>query len=476
VSKFSGCRAFNADFFAIASLCGEEIASAGELETQLQEIYRRVYAIDFARYDLRALRGVAPDLLDDFYDLRLGLRGRIAGWQARGFMTPNAERLLRDVFRALRYATDLIGELMIGFRQRKPGRSNRLAFAKETRGTLLHPRLRTSTLADFKSGDMIIVRGTIHNSAAIARIGDVDSQFSHAAMVYIDPQGRQHVVEALIECGATTSSLHGALSHDLARAVVFRHKDADLASRAAENIYNHVRQSLGFFRRPIPYDFSMELEGYDELFCSKLIRQAYDEASGGKVRLPTFKSRFEKGSRDFLDRIGVTARQSFAPADLELEPEVEAIAEWRDFERTSHVRLQDFVMVKLFEWMEQDGYTFREPPALHVISRLGRLSSYAPWPLPALIARVAPRVPRNMKRETISAIAMLHYTAEPLFQRLHRLERRSIRQRGHPLHPREILQHLEAMREQSPARIGYLHAPRSTEDAVPQQERLPAGA
>ena len=466
MARASSCRTFDGDFYQLAELCAEEVTSAAELEAQLDKIYKQVFNVDFARYDLRRLRDAAPELLDDFYDLRLKLRGRIADWRASGFITPAAEKRLRDVFRALRYATDLVGELMIGFRQRKPGKSRRVAFAKRTRGTLFHPDLRGARFAEFQSGDIIVVRGTIHNSAAIARISDVDSQFSHAALIYIDPNGRQHVVEALIEAGATINNLHYALSHDLGRAVVFRHKDPELAQRAAEQIYQHVQRSRRLFSRRIPYDFSMELEGYDKLFCSKLIRQAFDEASDGAHVLPTFASRFEQGSRDFLDRIGVTAKVSFAPADLELEPGFEAIAEWRDFERTSHIRLQDFVMVKLFEWMEQDGYTFKEPPALHIVSRLGRASAYIPWPLSKLLALVAPPVPMNMKRSTISAIAMLHYTAEPLFKRLQALERKSVSERGYPLHPREIFDYLESIREASPDRVGYLRAPKGEDEVV----------
>lgn len=463
-----GCRAFAKDFARLAALCHAPVEDAGELEARLQQLYRHIFDVDLARYDLKALRPATPDLLDDFYDLRLSLRDQLAGWNSRGLMTPRAENLLRDVFRALRYATDMMGELMIGFRQRKVGKSQRLAFSKSSRGTLFHPSLRSSTLAEFRSGDVIVVRGTIHNSAAIARISDVDSQFSHAALVYIAPDGGQHVVEALIETGGSINSLHSSLSHDLARAVVFRHPDRELAHKAAEHMYNRVRASRGLFKRGIPYDFSMELEGYDALFCSKLIRQAFDEASGSKLVLPTFPSSFERGSRDFLGRIGVTAKKSFAPGDLELEPSMQAIAEWRDFERTSHVRLQDFVMVKLFEWMEQKGYTFKEPPALQLVSRLGRLGSYLPWPFPDLFALVVPRVPPNMKRETISAIAMLHYSAEPLFRQMQVLERQSIRRRGYPLHPREILAHLETIREENPTRVGYLWAPRDLPAAEPQ--------
>ena len=52
-----------------------------------------------------------------------------------------------------------------------------------------------------------MMRGMHHNSAAIARIGDVDSQFSHLAIVHTDDGGKQWVVEALIEEGSVIHSL-----------------------------------------------------------------------------------------------------------------------------------------------------------------------------------------------------------------------------------------------------------------------------
>jgi hypothetical protein len=455
----SGCAAFDYDFRRLVSLVEREPRTPDELLRLLDSIYAQVFAFDFARYDLVRLQEAAPALLDDFYDLRLALRGRIAGWQAQGLLQAGAEAKLRDCFRALRYATDLIGELRNGFRTRRLGRSKRVAFAEDT---LFHPELRDATRHTFQSGDILLVRGTIHNSAAIARIGDVDSQFSHAALIYIDKRGCQYVVEALIADGATYGSLHYALAHNLGRAVIFRHPDADLAHRAAETIFRKVRRSRWFFRRHIPYDFSMELDETGRMFCSKLIRVAFAEASNGEFVMPAFPTRFEQASWDFLDRIGVTAVRTFAPGDMELEPGLEAIAEWRDFDRTSNLRLQDFVMAKLFEWMEREGYTFEETAWIRVVSAMGRATAYLPGPVKSLIASFAPKVPLSMKRETIAALTMLHYTAEPLFRRLRKLEQEAIRERGYPLHPREILKHLEDMRRDAPARIGYLHGPSET--------------
>ncbi len=455
----SGCAAYDYDFRRLVALLEHEPRTAEELVRLLDAVYRQIFDVDFAHYDLPSLKSAAPDLLDDHYDLRLALRGRIAGWRDAGLLTQPAVDRLRDCFRALRYATDLIGELRTGFEARRLGKSRRIAFAE---GTLFHPELRTEQRQTFQSGDILLVRGTIHNSAAIARIGDVDSQFSHAAMIYIDRRGRQYVVESLIEEGATYGRLHNALSHNLGRAVVFRHPDADLAHRAAETVFRHVRRSRGLFGRKIPYDFSMELDNTDRLFCSKLVRLAYAEASDGRFVMPAFPTRFDHASDDFLERIGVTAEETFAPGDMELEPDLEAIAEWRDFERTSNLRLQDFVMVKLFEWMEREGYTFEETAWIRLVSSMGRMTAYFPWPLKSLIAKVAPKIPISMKRETVAAIAMLHYTAEPLFRKLQKLERESVRERGYPLHPREILTHLENMRRDAPTRIGYLHHPSET--------------
>ena len=452
----SGCAAFDYDVRRLVALVEREPRTTAELEALLDAIYRQVFAVDFARYDLVRLRAAVPEILDDFFDVRLALRERIADWREAGVLTAAATDRLRDCFRALRYATDLIGELSNGFKARRLGTSRRIAFAE---GTLFHPDLRDERRHNFHSGDILLVRGTIHNSAAIARIGDVDSQFSHAAMIYIDKRGRQYVVEALIAEGATYGTLHHALSHNLGRAVVFRHPDADLAHHAAEAMFRRVRKSRGLFARRIPYDFSMELDVADRLFCSKLIRLAYAEASGNRFIMPAFPTRFDHASKDFLDRIGVTARETFAPGDMELEPALDAVAEWRDYDRTSNLRLQDFVMVKLFEWMERDGYIFEETPWIRFLSTMGRMTAYFPWPLKSLVARLAPKIPMSMKRETVAAITMLHLTAEPLFKELQRLERESVRERGYPLHPREILNHLENIRRDAPDRIGYLQSP-----------------
>jgi len=134
----------------------------------------------------------------------------------------------------------------------------------------------------------------------------------------------------------------------------------------------------------------------------------------------------------------------------------EVVAEWRDYRFTSLVRIQDAVMDKIFEWMDTHGYQFKETLWIGFISRLGRLSSYLPKGLKKLLSGVVPEVPRNMTRETIAAIAMLHATAKPLTKELMRMERNALRKHGRPLHPRAFYQRREEIRRSRDGNIGYL--------------------
>ena len=352
----------------------------------------------------------------------------------------------------------MLGELAIGYDQMDVGERVLPAFTGTEINTLIHPHFEGAEgRIPFQSGDVIIVRGLRHNSAAIARVGDVDSQFSHAAIIHIDEKGRHRVLESLIEEGATISNLDYTLEHGLGRAVLFRHHDSNVAARAADKMYEKIRASRRSGGKHIFYDFTMELDGYDELFCSKVIREAYDRASGGLVMLPSYPTEFRHSPRDFLDRIGVTAEVSFAPGDMELETQFDAIAEWRDYRKTSRMRLMDMVMVKLFDWMELHGYVFKPGLSIRLISFFGKLSGYLPNFLKDFLSFAIPKVPSNMTGRTIGAIAMLHSTAEPLYQELQKMENASIKAHNRPLHPFQIYEHLDEVERKSNGKIGYLH-------------------
>lgn len=447
------------DVSRLEAIMARPADTAYQLVSNLQAVYRTFADVDFARYDVAETKSFAPQALYRLFDFSMSLRDRIMGWHSRGVFNRQAQGAIRDVLRAARYAIDMLGELNTSYARLPPKAVMLRAFTGTNFNTLVNPSFDTGEHLPFLSGDLLLMRGLHHNSAAIARIGDLNSQFSHVGMVYIDDAGKHWAVEALIEVGATITPLEEVLSHQLARCAVFRHKDRALAERAARMIHDRVAKTLGFWKSPIVYDFTMKLDNYDQLFCSKLVRQAFDMASSGNVKLPAFTTRLDMRNRDFLDRIGVEAIETFAPGDIEIDPDLELVAEWRDYRATSTIRMQDIVMDKFFDWMDIHGYRFKDTFATRMIGVFGRASSLLSKEAKQAIKDLVPIIPRNMSRKTIATIAMLHKTAEPIAKDLYQIEADRIERTGQPIHPREVAIYLEERRKASGRTIGYLTAP-----------------
>ena len=447
------------------ALANAPVASSDDIVRIVSRIYHDVHERDLSRFSRADLKALAPLAMSELFLVRSAIRNRIGDWHAQGLMTRDAQHGVRDVLRVLRYASDMAGEVHWDYAVAADDDPGLRAFSERSFNSFAHPAFDTGQPFAFRSGDVLLVRGTKHNSAAIARIGDVDSQFSHTAIVYIDAHGRGWVVEALIEEGAVIKPLKAVLDHGLARAMLFRHRDEALAARAAQLIYDFVKraQDAG---KPILYDFSMELGPSNRLFCSKLVRIAYEDASEGKLRLPAFPTRFHASNVAFYKRVGVTAAESFAPGDLEIEPAFDLVAEWQDYRNTAQVRHQDMIMSKLFEWMEVHGYRFREDWSIRLIAGLGRFSTKLSRRVQDLVANLFARIPPHMPKRTIATIVMLQKTAQPLLEEIQHLERVRVATEGRPLHPREVLDYLEEVRRKGRGQVGYLMAPRKWRRAV----------
>lgn len=453
------------DLAELRALAEAPVSTSDDIVRNTSRIYIDVHERDLARYSRADIKAVAPLVMSEMFLVRSIIRDRVADWHARGLMTREAQHAVRDTLRVLRYASDMAGEVHWDYLIAADGEPAHRAFSEKSYNTFVHPAFDSGQSLAFRSGDIILVRGTKTNSAAIARIGDVDSQFSHAAIVHVDEHGRASIVEALIEEGAVIKPLKSVLEHGIARAMLFRHRDPKLAARAAELIHNHVKRSLES-GTPILYDFSMRLGPSNRLFCSKLVRIAYEDASEGKLRLPAFLTRFNATNAAFYKRIGVTAEESFAPGDLEIEPAFDVVAEWQDYRFTAQVRHQDMIMTKLFEWMEVHGYRFREDFSIRLIAWLGRFSTKLSRRVQDLVANQFARIPPHMPRRTIATIVMLHKTAQPLLEEIQHQERVRIAAEGKPLHPREVFDFLEDERRRSGGHVGYLVAPRKWRRAV----------
>jgi hypothetical protein len=181
------------------------------------------------------------------------------------------------------------------------------------------------------SGDILISRGGAPTSALIARGNDYPGNFSHVALLYVDESTHTpSVIEAHIERGVVISSFEEYLKDVKFRIMAMRlrsdHplliKDPMLPHRAAKMAYDEVK------RRHIPYDFEMNFKEPSEQFCSEVASHVYDAQGMTLWNIITTMS--SPGVVNWLGDFGVRYFETQAPADLEYDPQLVVVAEWRD--------------------------------------------------------------------------------------------------------------------------------------------------
>ena len=180
------------------------------------------------------------------------------------------------------------------------------------------------------SGDILVSRGAVAASALIARGNDYPGNFSHVALVHVDTAGQALLIESHIERGVTASTLEEYLRDTKLRIMVLRlrsdlpplQRDPQLPARAAASALQDARS------RHIPYDFSMDFADTSKYFCSEVVSTAYRRF--GVTLWRGMSSISTPGVSRWLATFGVEHFETEEPSDLEYDPQLRVVAEWRD--------------------------------------------------------------------------------------------------------------------------------------------------
>jgi hypothetical protein len=118
-----------------------------------------------------------------------------------------------------------------------------------------------------------------------------------------------------------------------------------LPHKAAE--YAYKRASEGH----VPYDFAMDYKDHSKLFCSEVASEAYERFG---VNLWAGVSHISSpGLRRWLKAFGVRHFETQEPSDLEYDPQLRVVAEWRDPETLKKDRLDNAVTEVMLEGAEK---------------------------------------------------------------------------------------------------------------------------
>jgi len=220
------------------------------------------------------------------------------------------------------------------------------------------------------SGDILVSRGGAPTSALIARGNDYPGNFSHVALVHVDSLTKKvSIIESHIEIGVAVADIEKYLHDTKLRVMVLRLR-SDLPEMRA-NPMLPLRAAEYALRRAetehIPYDFAMDFEEPSKLFCSEVVSDAYGHMG---VKLWAGLSHISSvGVKAWLAAFGVENFTTQEPSDLEYDPQLRVVAEWRGFETLYKDRLDNAVvdiMLESADKGERLGYDWYKLPMARI--------------------------------------------------------------------------------------------------------------
>ncbi len=166
-------------------------------------------------------------------------------------------------------------------------------------------------------------------------------------------------MESLIETGIIYTPLEEFRKKEEARLVLLRLPDQELATKAARKIFDFAAEKKNK-GEIIPYDFAMLDDDHSEFFCSEVIRFAYKLGSENQFIVPKYRTSFSKlYDSSFMKDMGIKAKVTFSPGDIESDPRFDVIAEFRTIPKLRKIRMQDSVLTSMNRWIEEEGYEFK---------------------------------------------------------------------------------------------------------------------
>jgi hypothetical protein len=220
------------------------------------------------------------------------------------------------------------------------------------------------------SGDLLVSRGGAEVSALISRGNDYPGNFSHVALVYVDSTSNAYLIEAHIEKGVAIANVQQYEADKKLRFMVLRPR-ADLPALKSNPMLPHTAARYVYEqaqKRHIPYDFKMDFVDSSAMFCSEVGSYAY--RNKGVQLWQGLSTISSQGVVNWLHAFGVEHFITQMPADLEYDPQLTVVAEWRDPATLAKDHIDNAVMDVMLEQADKGaavGYNRWMLPVVRVL-------------------------------------------------------------------------------------------------------------
>lgn len=356
--RFTEARAAGCDGLSSSITAGFSLVDSllSHLQTDTLSPDAPVFsALEQGLFVLGTQLGACPQRLTDYLQTFGAARTALKNQSARWDMNAPAAR--ECMYRLLYGGRTAVEEVML---QAPPRTAPEVVLETEEPSITPSAQILGVTV---HSGDILVSRGGAPTSALIARGNDFPGNFSHIALVHVDPATKKvSIIEAHIEIGVAVATIDEYLRDTKLRIMVLRPR-VDLPALQRDPMLPHWAAAYALKRaqgKHIAYDFAMDTADPAQLFCSEVVSSAYRHVG---VNLWAGLSHISSpGVKAWLAAFGVRHFTTQEPSDLEYDPQLRVVAEWRDFETLRKDRLDNAVVDVLLEgaergdWLKYDWY------------------------------------------------------------------------------------------------------------------------
>jgi hypothetical protein len=323
-----------------------EHALASGAETRLPPSAMVFDTLEQSFFKLAPMAAACPERLPDFLTVAARL-SRLVKWQSESW-PPNSPATRQRLYRLLYGGRAAVEEALL----QSPHTTNALVVHPGDDGAAT-PGVIVQGVP-LHSGDILVSRGGAATSALIARGNDYPGNFSHIALVQVDEATKQvSVIEAHIESGVSVRPVEQYLGETKLRILVLR-LHGNLPQLRADPLLPHKAASLALrhaLERHIPYDFAMDHTDPGKQFCSEVASSVYQTLG---VTLWANRSHLSTpGVVSWLGALGVRNFETQEPSDLEFDPQLQIIAEWRDPDTLFQDHVDNAVIDAMLETAER---------------------------------------------------------------------------------------------------------------------------
>ena len=325
-----------------ADINGINTDKLGHDDVSLTSIQKKIF-------EIAAMISACPDSASAFIQLTSDLRAKIK--TASVHWDPEDQAARESIYRIL-YGTRAAAEEIL--LQADPDKIP--LYVKGSEVESITPGVALSGM-HMRSGDILLSRGGSPTSALIARGNDYPGNFSHVGLLYVDPETNTPLmIESHIDAGMAISDWDTYMRDKKLRIMVLRVRP-DLEAMEKDPMIPHKAATAARDRAAtehVAYDFAMDFNKNDKLFCSEVASSAYRQFG---INLWMGISRISSpGTVRMLQGFGVEFFQTQEPSDLEYDAQLTVVGELRDPETLYEDHVDNAVVDAILE-MADSGWT-----------------------------------------------------------------------------------------------------------------------